>query len=646
MEKYCPACGKVLGEVNFKFCPYCKSELHERVGRQHIPNHLRHAVLKRDDYRCVECGATNKETTLEIDHILPVAKGGTNDINNLQTLCKHCNRAKSATVWDSKTDLSIKKEQLKHLENRLSDYKYKLNHAKTEDENIEYKFEIQRLNEKILSITKIIEDLAIKEKQREEDFNRKQEMKHRKNILFKKLYLELDDFDLTCLSLHFSVFEHIDIPKDYNLFDSELMPYKFKEDQIKWIVKNYEEIEIYDGLKIVDKNNSFANEIYENYDTDFLSDLSNSFIEYANRYNDKSCYFLVNKYSIDTIAERIQILEEKTAYEYMLNNYPNDFLRDLSIYLFKESFSTSQEIIQKIVIEVPEDKIYHVIDEVKKLRQTAAEIYSLYYYNIYYEKLSNFYSNRDERFSIENYSSYVDMIYELICVYSIREIKDRLHNIVFKWNSVKKLSKNLSNLTLKNLIWYYDVPKIYSDTKKMEFMVNKSSEDEITKLIKYFDGIYYKLNFEALDYLWYHYKLNSKNRSKRNRINYLIINYSSYEVNNILKIYYEKKSFIEEMDKKLDNEFLSKLFDLFSEPGKKQPKKKIISKVIKTKSMKEIQSTINKVNENSNIKSRYCSVCLNKANKYDKFCVNCGEELQKKNSGLFNFNLQKVVHRN
>ena len=100
MEKYCPSYRRVLGEVDFKLCPYCGTSLKERVGRQPIPGHLRHEVFKRDNYRCKECGATNKETTLEIDHIIPVSKGGTNDINNLQTLCKACNRAKSATIWD------------------------------------------------------------------------------------------------------------------------------------------------------------------------------------------------------------------------------------------------------------------------------------------------------------------------------------------------------------------------------------------------------------------------------------------------------------------------------------------------------------------------------------------------------------------
>lgn len=67
--------------------------------REHIPPRLRHEVFKRDNYRCRECGATNKETTLEIDHIVPVAKGGNNDLSNLQTLCKTCNRAKHTRTW-------------------------------------------------------------------------------------------------------------------------------------------------------------------------------------------------------------------------------------------------------------------------------------------------------------------------------------------------------------------------------------------------------------------------------------------------------------------------------------------------------------------------------------------------------------------
>ena len=62
-----------------------------------IPPKLTLKVLKRDKYKCQICGkspSTHPELSLEVDHILPVSKGGTNDIENLQTLCFNCNRGK------------------------------------------------------------------------------------------------------------------------------------------------------------------------------------------------------------------------------------------------------------------------------------------------------------------------------------------------------------------------------------------------------------------------------------------------------------------------------------------------------------------------------------------------------------------------
>lgn len=55
------------------------------------------AVLARDNWICCSCGRSSKEEgiTLEVDHIVPRSKGGSNDISNLQTLCKKCNVGKS-----------------------------------------------------------------------------------------------------------------------------------------------------------------------------------------------------------------------------------------------------------------------------------------------------------------------------------------------------------------------------------------------------------------------------------------------------------------------------------------------------------------------------------------------------------------------
>lgn len=70
----------------------------ERPTRPPISQKLRYAILKRDREQCVKCGASpkkNSKVTLEVDHIIPVAEGGTNDPKNLQTLCWSCNQGKT-----------------------------------------------------------------------------------------------------------------------------------------------------------------------------------------------------------------------------------------------------------------------------------------------------------------------------------------------------------------------------------------------------------------------------------------------------------------------------------------------------------------------------------------------------------------------
>lgn len=70
----------------------------ERPNRPPISQRLRYTILKRDQEQCVKCGASPKKNTaitLEVDHIIPFAKGGTNDPTNLQTLCWWCNQGKT-----------------------------------------------------------------------------------------------------------------------------------------------------------------------------------------------------------------------------------------------------------------------------------------------------------------------------------------------------------------------------------------------------------------------------------------------------------------------------------------------------------------------------------------------------------------------
>ncbi|HWI20993.1 MAG TPA: HNH endonuclease [Baekduia sp.] len=65
------------------------------VRRAPIPRDIRHMVFERDGGRCVECDA---DFDIQFDHIIPVAMGGANTVENLQLLCAPCNKSKGATL--------------------------------------------------------------------------------------------------------------------------------------------------------------------------------------------------------------------------------------------------------------------------------------------------------------------------------------------------------------------------------------------------------------------------------------------------------------------------------------------------------------------------------------------------------------------
>lgn len=59
-----------------------------------LGNKKRFDVFKRDGFICQYCGGHPPDKILECDHVIPVSKGGTDDINNLVTSCFECNRGK------------------------------------------------------------------------------------------------------------------------------------------------------------------------------------------------------------------------------------------------------------------------------------------------------------------------------------------------------------------------------------------------------------------------------------------------------------------------------------------------------------------------------------------------------------------------
>lgn len=64
-------------------------------NRRTIKKHERRIVLERDGHRCKSC---NSKWDLTIDHIVPLSLGGTNNLENLQTLCQSCNQGKGQRI--------------------------------------------------------------------------------------------------------------------------------------------------------------------------------------------------------------------------------------------------------------------------------------------------------------------------------------------------------------------------------------------------------------------------------------------------------------------------------------------------------------------------------------------------------------------
>jgi ATP adenylyltransferase len=60
----------------------------------YVPGTLRYEVLKGAKFHCELCGVSADERALEVDHIRPRNKGGSDEIANLQALCYSCNATK------------------------------------------------------------------------------------------------------------------------------------------------------------------------------------------------------------------------------------------------------------------------------------------------------------------------------------------------------------------------------------------------------------------------------------------------------------------------------------------------------------------------------------------------------------------------
>lgn len=90
----CPAADGTFAVDTAGFVPLPDAQW-KAAERARVTRAVRQIVFERDEYACRTCGATEP---LQVDHVYPLARGGTSALDNLQTLCGPCNRRKWAHV--------------------------------------------------------------------------------------------------------------------------------------------------------------------------------------------------------------------------------------------------------------------------------------------------------------------------------------------------------------------------------------------------------------------------------------------------------------------------------------------------------------------------------------------------------------------
>jgi len=108
--------------------------------RKSLSKKVRFEVFKRDKFQCQYCGKKAPDVVLNVDHIDPVAKGGTNEVINLITSCFDCNQGKKARLLSDDTVIQKQRKQLEIIQERREQLELMLEWKKTltefEDEKV------------------------------------------------------------------------------------------------------------------------------------------------------------------------------------------------------------------------------------------------------------------------------------------------------------------------------------------------------------------------------------------------------------------------------------------------------------------------------------------------------------------------------
>ena len=624
-------------------------EYNDKTKRKSIPAKLRHQVFVRDGYRCVECGATNKETTLEIDHIIPVSKGGTNDIDNLQTLCKTCNRKKRDHIWDPIKSREIK---IKQYKNRIYDLKKKLKYA-IDDEKIEIKYKIVKLEEAIIKLEQDIERYKIKAE---------------KEKLYKKLYvldgeilskifieLGVDKYNNTKeekikLILHNSPSDRIEylIKKYTNQLKLEKYLYNLDSTVFNILTKDLSSHSKEQKIKILIEENSLEKIKKDVIKIENTIEMLNNIPE--KRFNIlcinlnvfesikiKNIEKLLKNHTINAIQKELKNIKRNDEYVHSLMTLPDDTINELLL-----RFDVPYTHITK------EEKCYYLVYRYSKMN-IAHEIYKIDEYNKFSDYLKSQSDDTLNKLKLrlqipQAYDSKDSIIDYLLKNFSSYKIKYEINfNEEEKLRLIKKYSE-LSTIVIYKLDNYFPELSSYNEKEdKINYLVENYSYTIIDKRVNQiklnieretneFKLIFDKLMKKTQEKTFEHFSIIGIKRKEN-----LFKNFSLNEINNYIKDF-EREYFYPIFYNEIDEKVLSIIFEEFMMPPKLNSKKEKLDYLFNENYVNKLCDVINAINKK--LYPTYCPKCLNKLRKDDNFCPYCAYEIKL----LYNENEKKLLN--
>lgn len=92
------AIGELIERKRLKLTTDGRLDLLPFSGRKPLPQALRRAVYEKFGLTCLYCGTS--DGPIELDHIHPVVRGGSDDLENLRPACRACNRSKGSKTLE------------------------------------------------------------------------------------------------------------------------------------------------------------------------------------------------------------------------------------------------------------------------------------------------------------------------------------------------------------------------------------------------------------------------------------------------------------------------------------------------------------------------------------------------------------------